>query len=108
MDEPTPEQKTLLAEAFRIAGELGLRQKPGQQARPPGAIQKARSFVQAATQHVLHGLPTVSDEERDRRLAICNGCEFYTQKGTCQKCGCAMKRKASWALSKCPLTPPKW
>lgn len=48
---------------------------------------------------------TVSDNERDRRMAICYICEFFT--GTsCEKCGCVARWKTKLATEKCPMG--KW
>jgi hypothetical protein len=75
----------------------------------PGFWGKAAGFAAAAISHVAAGCPTVSDEEKARRLAICGACEnFDAEHGSCRICGCAMKLKASWALEKCPDTPPRW
>ncbi len=49
----------------------------------------------------------VSPKERDRRLAICYGCEFYVNK-RCVKCGCVARWKARLATEHCPLPVPLW
>jgi hypothetical protein len=94
----------IIAAGRAKARELGLIAGDG----GPGLLTKAKNLATATAKHVSHGLPTVTDEERDRRLAICGGCEFRTEAGTCRKCGCGLKTKASWALQHCPLNPPKW
>ena len=49
----------------------------------------------------------VSQEEQDRRLAICGGCEqFDPQQGRCRKCGCVGRWKSQLATEQCPLG--KW
>ncbi len=50
---------------------------------------------------------TVPDQERDRRLGICRGCEFYVNK-RCVKCGCVARWKARLATEHCPLPVPLW
>jgi hypothetical protein len=40
------------------------------------------------------------------RLDICNKCEFFTEKSTCQVCGCYMKGKVRIPQASCPLG--KW
>jgi|ERR1051326_4596749 hypothetical protein len=47
----------------------------------------------------------VSSEESDRRLAICQSCEFFTGT-TCLKCGCITKFKTKLATEHCPIQ--KW
>lgn len=47
----------------------------------------------------------VSKEERDRRLAICQRCEFFNGR-SCEKCGCIAKWKTKLATESCPVG--KW
>jgi hypothetical protein len=73
--------------------------------------QKAANFAASAVKHVAAGMPRASDEERERRFAICQGCEFYDGKA-CTKCGCPVVRerqfisKLTWAGESCPVG--KW
>jgi heterodisulfide reductase subunit A-like polyferredoxin len=51
----------------------------------------------------------VSDEEKEKRLAICNSCphkEELIGQPRCGACGCFLKLKASLATEKCPKD--KW
>jgi hypothetical protein len=76
-------------------------------------LQKGVNFARAAVAHALGGFQTVSDEERARRLSICQACPHYVNEG-CNKCGCPMPSKEAlldklrWAEQHCPLVPPKW
>lgn len=80
--------------------------KPG-----PSLLTKAANFAKSAAAHVAAGMPRASDEEIERRFAICQGCEFYDGKA-CTKCGCPVVReqkfvsKLAWANEKCPVG--KW
>lgn len=71
-------------------------------------LRKAKNFAVAAAQHVAAGMPMASDEEIERRFAICQGCEFLNN-NTCSKCGCPVQRekkfisKLAWADQKCPV-----
>lgn len=47
----------------------------------------------------------VSDEEQQRRMAICATCEFYTG-STCKKCGCHIRFKTKLTTEHCPIG--KW
>lgn len=95
----SPEFKAFIAERLKRAKNK----------RGPGPLNRAANFIRAATRHVMHGLPVVSDEERERRLTICRACEwFIAETERCRKCGCRMRTKASWQQEHCPLTPPKW
>jgi hypothetical protein len=75
----------------------------------PSVAQKMSSASGAATRVVkakAQGqVVTVSDEERDRRMAICQDCEFFTGL-TCLKCGCVARWKTKLATEKCPVG--KW
>jgi hypothetical protein len=77
---------------------LSLAQKAKNLARAGGRVVKA----------VVKGRRVVvSDEERDSRLEICQGCEFFSGM-TCLKCGCIALFKSRLATEHCPLVPPKW
>lgn len=72
-------------------------------------IQKARNAALAAARiakSVARREPViVSDQEHDRRFAICQACEHFT--GTsCRLCGCIAKFKTKLATEKCPIG--KW
>jgi hypothetical protein len=70
---------------------------------------KIGNFTKALTKHTLNFLATVDSMEYDRRVAICERCEFYKE-GKCTKCGCRIQgriiSKARWASEKCPVG--KW
>jgi hypothetical protein len=78
----------------------------------PGLVRQAVNLAGAVVQHVVAGAPPASEEERERRLAICraNTCGFYREIDRCAhaKCGCHLEIKASWADQRCPLDPPRW
>lgn len=73
--------------------------------------QRIKNFASSAAKHLAAGLPMCSQEEIDRRYAICQGCEFHKD-GACLKCGCPLVRekkfisKLSWAHEECPVG--KW
>lgn len=81
--------------------------------RPPGLIQRMKNFVVATSNHIACGGTLVSEEVRDERLAICQGCPLLVE-GICshESCGCPIRNKSafidklSWASSVCPLG--KW
>jgi uncharacterized paraquat-inducible protein A len=73
----------------------------------PSLLTKAVNLAASIAQHVLAGMPTVTEEVKAARLAICAECpEFNRESGTCKKCGCCLQVKTSWSLQKCPLG--KW
>lgn len=84
---------------------------PANPAVMPSFLTRARNFAAAAATHVAAGMRLASDEERERRFAICQQCEFFDG-SACRKCGCGVSRerayvsKLSWATSSCPVG--KW
>ncbi len=48
---------------------------------------------------------SASTEEQQRRLSICEVCEF-SKNGTCQKCGCFIRFKTKLETEHCPIH--KW
>lgn len=76
----------------------------------PNWWQKALTFVQAAAAHVTQGMPQVTEEEYQRRIHICQACDFF-KNGSCLKCGCQVMgtglfTKARWKNQVCPIS--KW
>lgn len=68
-----------------------------------GNALKALSRVAGA---VMTGKPVyVSQEERNRRLAICEACQYFVD-NRCRKCGCFALAKIELATEKCPID--KW
>ena len=73
----------------------------------PSFLQKAKNFAKAAVSHIAAGMPLASDEEIDRRFAICQKCPLLKD-NACTKCGCPVARekkfisKLAWADQKCP------
>jgi hypothetical protein len=77
----------------------------------PSLLQQAANVAGAVGSIVasaVHGEPiSVPQEEQDRRLAICHGCEFWdAQQGRCSKCGCFGAWKSWLTSQQCPVG--KW
>jgi hypothetical protein len=69
----------------------------------PPLWKQATNFITSAVEHVAAGMPTVSDEERNRRLDVCRSCpRFIADQERCSVCGCYMATKASWDQVQCP------
>ncbi|XCP86906.1 DUF6171 family protein [Roseburia hominis] len=49
----------------------------------------------------------VSDEEYERRLSICKGCDYLLQ-GMCRLCGCYVEMRAVMKVRGCPDIPDRW
>ncbi len=71
---------------------------------PPVATQ-AWNLLNAVTDFVADGLKTVSREEYEARLAICEDCD-QRRGNRCVKCGCHLTVKARGRAFLCPLR--KW
>ena len=71
----------------------------------PGLLESASNLATAVIEHTRSGLQEVSEEERQRRLELCEGCPQLTG-GRCAACGCFVSLKAKWLSQKCPLG--KW
>jgi hypothetical protein len=77
----------------------------------PSLFQQAKNAAHAVGDVVasaVRGEPvSVSQEEQDRRLAICHACEFWdTTQGRCAQCGCFGAWKTWLASQQCPIA--KW
>ena len=80
----------------------------GNQTQPPNLMQQAVNFGGSVIKHVSNGLRQVSPEIKESRLEICKGCEFFKsgENPSCNKCGCFLNIKTSWASEACPAG--KW
>ncbi len=79
-----------------IAQPLTLSRKAGNLARAGGRVFKAA---------VKREEIVVSTEEKERRLAICQSCNFFDGR-SCEKCGCVARWKTKLATESCPIQ--KW
>lgn len=75
---------------------------------PPPRTAQLRSFVGGLTAEcgaVLAGEAAVSEDEQARRIAICEGCEFFfAADRRCSKCNCWMDLKSKLRTAVCPET----
>lgn len=72
-------------------------------------MKKLDAFTSTAAKVGLSGFATVSDEDKAKRLAVCEDCdraERPKQGLVCRECGCAMDIKARFRATACPLG--KW
>lgn len=73
--------------------------------------RKLLNFIIASIKHILNGGKRTSKEERKKRYAICQSCEFFDN-SSCIQCGCPISRhekfisKLDWANQHCPVG--KW
>ena len=81
---------------------------------PPPIVRQVVAATTAVIREcgaALSGQPAVDDNEKARRLAICEACpNLIPQERRCAKCGCFVELKASFRTQACPedrwaLTP---
>ena len=73
----------------------------------PAITEQAKNFFSSMFNHLISGLPKVSQEISDERMSICLTCDQYdpNHKG-CFVCGCYLPEKVAMADQECPLK--KW
>jgi hypothetical protein len=71
----------------------------------PSLTQKIWNLGESITAFVADGFSTVTREQYEERLAICNTCE-QRDGSTCRLCGCFLTLKAQGRAFECPLG--KW
>lgn len=69
----------------------------------PGLFSQAKSLISSATKHVASGMGSSSEEEQQKRMSICQGCEYMRSDRRCSKCGCFLDTKIKWKTSSCPI-----
>lgn len=97
-----------ICDGQEISKNLGKRLDELRRPVLPSKLAMARSAVGAGAQIVRHGLKKVSDEEKGRRLSVCEACEFLVRgkSDRCSKCGCFVKWKTALESWHCPIG--KW
>ncbi len=51
--------------------------------------------------HIMGMGEKVSEEIRNRRLAVCKECNYLTNQGKCHLCSCPVEKKTRFANQKC-------
>jgi hypothetical protein len=74
-------------------------------------FKKAFNFTKASVKHIATGFNKVDPKISEKRMEICKSCEFYQDERdkdnpSCQKCGCFLAIKTTWASQACPVG--KW
>lgn len=81
------------------------RRADDQPQRPPPMLRRVWSLATALKDFVADGLATVTAEQYEERLKICDGCD-QRNGNWCAKCGCSLSVKARGRAFQCPLD--KW
>jgi len=72
----------------------------------PNPVRFAIAMLRAAW-HWFQGPILVTDEVRQHRRLICEGCEFFDPEWSqCEKCGCLVSFKVELTTEQCPVG--KW
>jgi len=81
--------------------------------QPPSLPRRLANFAQAATKHLVAGMPQALPFEIERRFTICQACELFDGRiCTHSSCGCHVSssanflNKLAWAEQQCPVG--KW
>lgn len=87
------------------AAEVNDPQLPSTMQMVWGLTTQVKNMMLLAT---TKGQFMATPEETQRRMSICNDCEFFLpeQNSRCSKCGCFMNFKTRLAASPCPIN--KW
>ncbi|MFC0212771.1 DUF6171 family protein [Paenibacillus chartarius] len=57
----------------------------------------------------VRNVKLTTEEEYDRRMSVCQSCEYFQFGTTCRWCGCLMAVKAKLAAARCPAPQgAKW
>ena len=67
----------------------------------PSFPEKAKNLTGDLVNHAKNGFLYVSTEIFNDRMAKCENCEYF-KNSKCTVCGCYMKYKAKWEISRCP------
>jgi len=71
--------------------------------KSPSIVKKIQNFATSVVNHISNGMIKVSDPIKEERMAICRACPLFNSSNkTCNKCGCFLEVKTSWASEKCP------
>ena len=79
--------------------------------KQPSVGGQIKSASSAVSKFVKSGLSITPQDELDKRLSLCQTCEWWDSEalgktGRCKKCGCSTWAKLRMATEKCPLG--KW
>jgi|10_taG_2_1085330.scaffolds.fasta_scaffold36665_2 hypothetical protein len=73
----------------------------------PNLTSKAWSLTKSLMRYAVEGFPNVSEKVFEKRMLICNSCEFLKRNNSsCGVCGCAIEYKGRMKTESCPKN--KW
>lgn len=69
--------------------------------------EQVKNLANDVIAHAKNKFGKSTEEERARRLSICDSCEYLIKESKrCSACGCHVEIKSKWESSQCPLK--KW
>lgn len=78
-----------------------------EQHQMPSLWQQMKNLTGSMIHYAKNGFGNVSEEEYTKRIAICEGCEFFEKNHRrCFRCGCFVDGKAKLSSEICPEN--KW
>lgn len=111
LENGSNQEKVHAAARLKMPDAVGFAANTAATIEYPSLIEQAKSLgaaVMGVAGDLLRGEPVlVSREEKDRRLAICQECEFFDAgQARCTRCGCFTGIKDWLASQSCPIG--KW
>lgn len=81
---------------------------PEDKPKLPSSWEMTKNLAKATAAYVASGAKSVTPEEYERRMKICDLCPqiIRDENPRCGVCGCFLKKKAEWQVSECPVG--KW
>lgn len=71
---------------------------------PPNIFKRFISFTKSVTNHIMTGMPIVTEETYNQRIALCTICPWLDiKKNICNACGCSVLTKAKMTGESCPV-----
>jgi hypothetical protein len=84
--------------------------KQAQEHTMPSMVDMGKDLLKTAAATVRSAVAgegiSLTAEEAEKRLAVCQACEFYVDNTRCSKCGCYMATKTYLKAANCPVG--KW
>jgi len=72
--------------------------------KPPPVARQAWNLARSLKDFVFDGMKTVTEEQYEERLAVCDDCPDKMRQGNrCMQCGCQLHLKARGRAFQCPL-----
>ncbi len=71
-------------------------------------IHKAAAEAEIERLKNMKGIKICSPEEQEKRLKICDECEYLDMNGVCLMCGCYVQIRTLLKSGSCPAKKKRW